>query len=49
MQCLEHNWRPKIVDFARENQKLHDEVYMQDFEYMEEEEQLLCHVEEEDE
>ena len=42
IQCLEHNWSPNIVDLARENEKIREEIYMQEFEFLEEEEQLLA-------
>ena len=49
IQCLEHYWSSDIVDLARENEKIREEIYMQDFEYFEEEEELLSRIENEDE
>lgn len=41
IQCLEHNWHGTIVDYAALNDAQHEEIYMRDFEDIEEEEKLL--------
>lgn len=48
VQCLEHNWKPKLVDLARENDSIIEEIYMQDFEAFEKEDELLSQLDTED-
>ncbi len=48
VQCLEHHWKPKIVDYARENEADVEDIYIEDFEYFEEQEEMLSMMDLED-
>lgn len=34
LQCLNAHWKPHIVDWARANDQLTEDVYLQEFEFM---------------
>ena len=44
IQCLEHNWKHKIIDLAHANERMQEELYMQDFEYLEVQQAWLAEV-----
>ena len=48
IQCLEHNWKRKIVDLVRANERMQEELYMQDFEYLEVQQPRLAEVDDSD-
>ncbi len=41
LQCLEHNWRDDIADYATFNEAQREEIFIADFEDLEVEEHLL--------
>ncbi len=45
LQCLHYHWEMDVIDWARDNSELIEEIDVQEFEYMEAHEELIAALE----